>query len=147
MLDPEVEEGKGWGHWNLSCLDALYNIRYFENTLHLPVSKSRWDSSKFSQYYYPGLLMHGISSDWFAQGLSIPTEPPYSFLPLPVYLVSQRESWKKTETFIFPVLGSTQQVTEASKQRKNVYPYYLAGSFFSDFLQSSPWPVFFRPTA
>lgn len=67
---PEVQGGKGWGRRNLSCLDALYSIWYFENTLHLPVSKSRWDSNKFSQYYYdPGLLMWRVRSDGFAQGL------------------------------------------------------------------------------
>lgn len=134
----EVQKGKGWDRWNWGCLDALYNIWYFENTLHLPVSKSRWDSNKFSQCYYPGLLMRTVWSDWFAPGLSIPMEPPYSLLPLPVFIpLGQRESWRKTETFIFPVLGSAQQVTKASKQRKNVYPYNLAASFFSNFLQSS----------
>lgn len=106
----EAEEGEGWGHWNWSCLDALYTIWYFGNTLHLPVSKSRWDSNKFSQYYYPGLLMQRVRSDWFAQELSIPPEPPYSFLPLPVYAVGQREFWKKRDSdFLFLAQPSKSQ--------------------------------------
>lgn len=133
-------------HCNPSCLDALYSIQYFENTLHLPVSKSRWDWNKFSQYYYyPGLLMGRGRSDWFAQGLSIAMEPPCSFRRRPLFQWPNGVGGKQTLSHFLSWARPSRSQKPLNKGEKSVLK--LGCGPFHWLLIKQPMASSCRPTA